>query len=107
MVGLISQKHLLHAVSSFQQKSRLEELLMFGCQAITNLLSLKSDTKIKERISEMFLQMQSKKARELLAKGLHKVYDSQVTQILVDLNTVKKGVADIDYDYEKVLGGIQ
>jgi hypothetical protein len=55
----------------------------------------------------MFLQMQSKKARELLAKGLNKKFDSAVTRILVDLNTVKKGFADIDYDYEKVLGGIK
>lgn len=106
MVGLISQKHMLTAVSTFQQKSRLEELLMFGCQAITNLLSDKSSDKVKERISEMFLQMQSKKARELLAKGLHQCFNTDVTALLVDLNTVKKGVADIDYDYEKVLGGI-
>jgi hypothetical protein len=55
----------------------------------------------------MFLQMQSKKARELLAKGLNNKFDSAVTRILVDLNTVKKGFADIDYDYEKVLGGIK
>jgi hypothetical protein len=54
----------------------------------------------------MFLQMQSKKAREMLAKGLHKAYNTEVTRILVDLNTVKKGMADVDYDFDKVLGGI-
>ena len=58
-------------MSSFQQKSRFEELLMFGLTAVVNLLSPNSDEKIIERIFELFLQMQSKKARELLAKGLH------------------------------------
>jgi hypothetical protein len=35
--------------------------------------------------------MQSKKAREVLAKGLNNTYNTNVTQILLDLNTVKKG----------------
>jgi hypothetical protein len=26
---------------------------------------------------------------------------------LVDMNTVKKGQADVDYDFDKVLNGIQ
>jgi len=26
---------------------------------------------------------------------------------MVDLSTVKKGMADVDYDYEKVLSGIK
>lgn len=42
----------------------------------------------------------------MLAKGLHKAYNTEVTSILVDLNTVKKGMADVDYDFDKVLGGI-
>jgi hypothetical protein len=79
---------------------------MFGCQAITNLLTDKTDPKIQDRISEMFLSMQSKKAREMLAKGLHKAYNTEVTKILVDLNTIKKGMADVEYDFDKVLGGI-
>lgn len=67
MVGLISQKNMLHAVSTFQKKSRLEELLIFGLTAITNLVNDQTDSKIQERISEMFIQMQSKKARQCLA----------------------------------------
>jgi hypothetical protein len=55
MVGLISQKPMLHAVSTFQQKSRLEELLMFGLTAITNLLNSETDIKIQERICEFFI----------------------------------------------------
>jgi hypothetical protein len=107
MVGLISQKNMLTAVSTFQFKSRLEELLMFGLTAITNLVNDKTDIKIQERICEMFIQMQSKKARFCLAQGLDKCFKTEVTSILVDLNTVKKGHADVDYDFDKVLNGIQ
>jgi hypothetical protein len=80
---------------------------MFGLTAITNLLTPDTDFKIQERISEMFLQMKSKKGRELLAKGLDRCFHTEISAILVDLNTVKKGMADVDYDYDKVLGGIQ
>lgn len=107
MVGLISQKPMLHAVSTFQMKSRLEELLMFGLTAITNLLNAETDIKIQERIREFFIQMQSKKARQCLALGLNKIYATEITSILVDMNTVKKGQADVDYDFDKVLNGIQ
>jgi len=80
---------------------------MFGCKAITSLLGQDTDSKTREKISEMFLHMRSKKARELLANGLNSVYKSETTQTLVQLNSIKKGVADVDYDYEKVLAGIK
>lgn len=98
---------MLYAVSTFQFKSRLEELLIFGLTAITNLLSSDTDMKIQERISEMFIHIQSKKARQCLASGLHRCYQTKTTQILLDMNTVKKGQADIEYDYDRVLNGIQ
>ena len=60
-----------------------------------------------DKIYQMFLRMESKKARQILAQGIHKVYGSVTSAILVDLNTVKKGMADVDYDYEKVLSGIK
>lgn len=50
--------------------------------------------------------MQSKKARQCLALGLNKCYSTEITSILVDMNTVKKGQADVDYDFDKVLNGI-
>jgi hypothetical protein len=55
----------------------------------------------------MFLTMESKKAREVLAKGIYSALDNPTMYIVVDLNTVKKGFADIDYDFDKVLGGIK
>jgi len=55
----------------------------------------------------MFLLMESKRAREVLAKGINFAFTCLPTQIAVDLNTVKKGFADLDYDFEKVLGGIK
>ena len=107
MVSLMNQKQLLQAQSSFHERSKHEELLMFGCKAITSLLGQDTDSKTREKISEMFLHMRSKKARELLANGLNSVYKTETTQTLVQLNSIKKGVADVDYDYEKVLAGIK
>ena len=107
MVGLISQKTLLTATSNFQQKSRTEELLIFGCQSISKLVSSQTETRLLDRIYEMFLMMESKKAREVLAKGIYSAFETPTLQIVVDLNTVKKGFADIDYDFDKVLGGIK
>jgi hypothetical protein len=80
---------------------------MFGCQSISKLLNQNTDLKMLDRIYEMFLRMESKKAREILAKGVCAAQDTPVMRIVVDLNTVKKGLADIDYDFEKVLGGIK
>jgi len=74
MVGLISQKKLLTATSNFQQKSRTEELLIFGCHSISKLLTRETEPKLLDRIYEMFLIMESKKAREVLAKGIYNAY---------------------------------
>ena len=54
----------------------------------------------------MFIYMKSKRARELLAKGLDEVFATETTSVVVKLNTLKKGMADVDYDYEKILQGI-
>lgn len=71
MVGLISQKSLLTATSAFQQKSRTEELLIFGCHSVSKLVTRYTETKLLDRIYEMFLTMESKMAREVLAKGIY------------------------------------
>lgn len=60
----------------------------------------------------MFLDMQSRKARQLLANGLYTTLKShavseQVLMIVVNLNTVKRGTADIDFDLDKLLNAIK
>ena len=106
MVSLTNQKPLLMAEASFHETSRYEELLIFGCKAICSLLSKETDTKVTLKIAEMFIYMKSKRARELLAKGLDEVFATETTSVVVKLNTLKKGMADVDYDYEKILQGI-
>jgi hypothetical protein len=64
----------LTATSNFQQKSRTEELLIFGCQSISKLITDSTEDKLLDRINEMFLSMESKKAREVLAKGIYSVF---------------------------------
>jgi len=62
----------------------------------------------------MFLDMQSRKARQLLANGLYATMKAgghavseQILIILVNLNTVKRGTADIDLDLDKLLNAIK
>ena len=65
------------------------------------------------KIFQMFLHMKSFKVREILANGLAKtlqgsglVSDEALTQIK-DMNTVKKGLADMELDYDKTLTAIK
>lgn len=62
----------------------------------------------------MFLDMQSRKARQLLANGLYTTMKAgghavsePILMIVVNLNTVKKGTADIDFDLDKLLNAIK
>ena len=89
---------------------------MFACQSICNLLGTSNevDTKLIDRVFSMFLDMQSRKARQLLANGLYNTLSSRgyavsepILMIVVNLNTVKKGTADIDFDLDKVLNAIK
>lgn len=51
--------------------------------------------------------MESKRAREVLAKGINNAFKTKTSQIIIDLNTIRKGFADVEYDFDKVLGGIK
>jgi len=111
-----------------------EELLNFGCQSITNLLnkvveggSKNADFSISvnllDKIFQMFIEMRSKKVRQKFSEGLlaslstaeaqtvlsreNSTVRKEVLEIVVDLNAVKTGLADIDLDFDKVLGAIQ
>jgi hypothetical protein len=105
MIGLVSQKNLLQVSSAQQKTNKLEDLLIFGLTAITKLIQKGSAHFGK--VCEFFLHMQSKPARQLLAQGLHKVEQSDSTAVLVKLNTIRKGFADVDYDFELILEGVQ
>lgn len=62
----------------------------------------------------IFLDLQSKKVREHFSHNLHKMLDGiklesvspQVLEIVAKLNTLKKGLADPEYDFEIVLDSL-
>ena len=56
---------------------------------------------------EIFLDLASKKAREKLAEGLAPVLSATTVQLTKEMNKVKRGLADIDLDFESVLSAIQ
>lgn len=59
------------------------------------------------------LQMESRKARETFTEGLHSVLKdfsllrAEVLSAIHNMNTVKKGMADLTLDYDKVLAALQ
>ena len=65
------------------------------------------------KILQLLLQMESRKARESFTEGLHSVLKdfgllrAEVLAAIQDMNTVKKGMADLTLDYDKVLAALQ
>lgn len=61
----------------------------------------------------MMLSMESRKARESFTEGLEGVLSltgrikDEVLAVIKDMNKVKKGMADVTLDYEKVLGALE
>ena len=126
MVSLVSNKSILEASpqnSSFtsNRENRNEDLLVFGCAAINGLLQnlLANDSSralipeaLLNRILLMMLSMESRKARETFTAGLHSVLGSsgilksEVLGTIQNLNTVKRGTADVNLDYDKVLAAL-
>ena len=106
IVSLVSSKQML---SNFHPKQ--EELVTFACQAITSLISPSTEESVLERVAQMLLELESKRARQVLCVGLRDSLKSsgrvrdETLEILVKLNTVKKGTADMDLDLELVLNG--
>jgi hypothetical protein len=86
-----------------------EELVTFACQAVTNLIGDKTEVSMLERVAQMLLELESKRARQVLCTGLRDALKSsehvqaETLEILVNLNTVKKGTADMDLDLNLVL----
>ena len=114
IVSLVSSKQMLRQTSQFHQHSnKQEDLLVFACQSITHLLTPATDPAVLNRILAMLLDLQSKKARQLLAHGIQTALSpngpisESVLALLASINTIKKGTADVEYDLEKVLAGIQ
>ena len=60
----------------------------------------------------MFLQLRSFKVREILANGLQETLsgtgclDDETLQLVKDMNKVKRGLADMELDYDKTLAAI-
>lgn len=102
--------------------NRNEDLLIFGCQAISallkTLLTRNSESQLVSehmlnRIILMLLSMESKKARESFTGGLVSVLQatgilrSDVLEAIRDMNRIKKGMADATLDFEKVLAALE
>lgn len=123
IVSLVSNKQILTAVSSSTSKSRNEELLTFGCQSITGLLAKVLDNTdvsvnqaLIEKIFAMMMEIQSKKVREEFSirlrdalnnsKVRHLVSENALN-ITVELNSLKRGLADLEFNYDRVLPAIK
>jgi hypothetical protein len=65
IVSLVSSKQML---SNFHPKQ--EELVTFACTAITNLIGEKTESTMLDRVAQMLLELESKKARQVLCIGL-------------------------------------
>ena len=106
------------------RQHRSEELLMFGCQALTVLfekLQTFKESSPEESINEqilnrvflMLLYMESKKVRQQLTSGLEKalqhssLISSDTLGWIKNMNVIKKGLADQPLDFDKVLTGIK
>jgi hypothetical protein len=126
IVAMLSSKGILQAKSNSgyisTRLNRNEELLVFGCSAITSLLkTLLSNSETSELVSEtllnkvllMMLNMESKRARESFTEGLQGVLSKQgllkaeVLEAIMDMNKIKKGMADLTLDFDKVLGALE
>ena len=106
------------------RQNRSEELLMFGCQALTVLFekiqTFKENTpeenvnqQILNRVFLMLLNMESKKVRQQLTGGLEKALQnscfisSETLSLIKNMNVIKKGLADQALDFDKVLNAIK
>ena len=61
----------------------------------------------------MMLSMESRKARECFTEGLQGVLSltgrikDEVLLVIKDMNKVKKGMADVTLDYDRVLSALE
>lgn len=62
----------------------------------------------------LFLQIKSLRVRNTLSIGLEealpmktKAIDQKALKIIVNLNTLKRGVADLEFDYDLIISTIQ
>jgi hypothetical protein len=107
----------LHYFSDRAHKN--EQLLLFGVQSVTNLLAKiiqgggTPEHDLMKQIFAIFLDLSSKNVREKLITGLKNVLskDTGVSNesltLVMELNTVKRGLADIELDFDVVLTAIQ
>jgi hypothetical protein len=91
---------------------------LFGVQSVTNLIAKiiqgggQPDEANLKQIFAMFLDLSSKNVREKLTIGLHSVLGNgngvsdQSLALAMELNTVKRGLADIELDFDIVLTAI-
>lgn len=129
IVSLVSHKALLKVTSDsygtastnfFTDKAQKnEQLLTFATQAICGLISkviagsgAYPSTEILQKVFAIFLDLASKKVREKFATLLQETLvkgnmNTKVLALIKDLNKVKRGVADIDLDFDTVLSAVQ
>ena len=92
---------------------------MFGCSALTTLigqvLSIGGaiQQKVLDNVFILLLYMESKKVRQSLTEGLmlslegSDLMRQEYLQMIKDMCSLKKGMADVPLDYDKVLNAIK
>ena len=106
-------------------QAKSEDLLNYGCYAMNALLGyLFNDKQLSteittrrnqsiKKILQMLLHMKSFKVREVLTAGLcrtlkdQSILSNQTLGLIQDMNTVKRGLADMELDYDKTLSAIK
>jgi hypothetical protein len=98
-----------------------DELLLFGAKAIVNLIPKVArgylTAELLDKVFQLFMLMNMKKARAELAAGLLQVLGSsskhrdlvkeQTLGFIANLNKLKRGVADMELDADNVIVAIK
>lgn len=96
-----------------------DELLLFGTKSVTNLIPKvkKGDFKpeLLDKIMQLFMVLNLKKAREQLSVGLCKAMSGQhqsmigaeTLKLIVEMTKLKRGVADMELDCDNAIKAIK